>query len=223
MRHARSWPTGSGGAERGDRVRAARPTGPAHPAEEANRRDLDRLGVRGRELVDGQPGRGQPGRVFRGDPAGQPEIGRTVGKPGVTFDELHVEVVKGRSESDHHPRVGGDAPDLDGRWLAEREDGPPVPHEPGGHEVGVAVLTDGAQPQHRLLGEEGECARRRDRGLVHGRKMEPGCLARGWPRPSPAIGGPNVAKPTSPAFRQPDVSRAIPSEITPRARDSAPA
>jgi hypothetical protein len=51
------------------------------------------LGVRGRELVNGQPGRGQPGRVFRGDPAGQAEIGRTVGEPGMTFDELNVEVI----------------------------------------------------------------------------------------------------------------------------------
>ena len=199
MRRARSWPTGSGGSERGNRVRAGRPSGPALPAEEANRRDLDRLGVRGRELVDGQPCRGQPGRVFRGDPAGQAEIGRAVDQPGMTLNELNVEVVEWRPQGDHHPWVGGDAPDLDRRWLAEREDGPPVPHEPGGHEVGVAVLTDGAQPQHRLLGEEGECARRRDRGLVHGRKMEPGRLARSWPRPLPAIRAPIVAKPTGQA------------------------
>jgi len=89
------------------------------PAEEANRRDLDRLGVRGREFVDGQPGRGQPGRVFRGDPAGQSEIGGALGQPGAAFDELHVEVVEGRSQGDHHPRVGGDAADLDRLGLAQ--------------------------------------------------------------------------------------------------------
>jgi hypothetical protein len=169
MRLARSWPTGGSRAEDGHRFGSGHAAGSAPPAQEANRRDLDRLSVRGGELLGGETGRRQPHRILPGDPGGHLAICRAVGQPGSALDELNVEVVEGRPEGEHDPRVGGDATDLDGLRLAERENGPPIPDEPRRHQVRVAVAADRAQPQYGLLGKEVERARRDGGSVVHGR------------------------------------------------------
>jgi hypothetical protein len=168
MRLARSWPTGRSAAEDGHGFGSSLTAGPAPPAKESNRRDLDRLSVRCSELLGGQAGRRQPHRVLPGDLGGHLVVCRAVDQPSPPLDELDVEVVERRSQGEHDPRVGGDAADLDGLGFAERDDGVPIPHEPGGDEVRVSVPADRAQPQHAFLGEEGERARREFGGVVHG-------------------------------------------------------